>query len=98
MRRCNTVTRHRKWEYPHTAIMGLDGARRAGWAKYYAEANYARELEAVNEAFREALVPELYALMHAVLWERAPVAFARAYRVQTLLDEYVRTHPQRAQT
>jgi hypothetical protein len=75
---------------------GLDASRRVGWAKYFDEVEYSRQLQTLCDLYRdriEVLVPEFLVLVESVLHERNVEAFNRAWRVQTLIDEYQRGAP-----
>jgi hypothetical protein len=77
-------------------VAELDARRRVGWAKYYQRTEEAEQLRAVNYALRgriEDLVPEFLALLDAVLHDRNPAAFAKAYRVQQLIDRVIAGSP-----
>lgn len=78
--------------YPDAIFLRLEGSCRVGWAKYYEEARRADQLEHANTVLLdrvETLIPELLDLTDDVLFERNLVAFARAYRVRRLVDEFL---------
>jgi len=78
-------------------VLGLDSSRRVGWAKYYSEVEIGRQMQTLCDVYRdriEVLVPEFLVLVDSVLHERNIEAFAKAWRVQSLIDEYHRGSPQ----
>lgn len=79
-------------------VLGLDASRRVGWARYFEEAKRANDLERAAAVLREridTLVPEFLHLVDSVLHDRNLEAFGQAYRVQSLLDEYVQHRAKR---
>jgi hypothetical protein len=76
-------------------VLAIDTSRRVGWARYYSEAERNSHLQTLCEAYRDridVLVPEFLGLVEAVLHERNLEAFAKAYRVQTLIEQFEHEH------
>lgn len=81
-----------------TPLDGLEASRRVGWARFYDELERCGQLEAVNNMLRQrihTLVPELLDLVDAVLTKRNVDAFAAAYRIRTLVDEFLEREARR---
>lgn len=80
-------------------VLGIDASRRVGWARYYSEAEHARQLQLLCDAYRDridVLVPEFLGLVDAVLHDRNLEAFGLAYRVQRVIEDYeTRRRPHR---
>ena len=77
-------------------VVGLEGQRRYAWARYYQEqerAEQALTAVMVQRERTETLIPELLALVDAVLHRPAPVAFGRAYHVERIIVEYLNGQP-----
>ena len=79
-------------QYPDAVFMRLEGTARYAFAIMYQERRRADEAEHLNNVLVdrvETIVPELLGLVDDVLYERNPVAFYRAYRIKTLVEEFV---------
>ena len=82
-------------------VLGIDGARRYAWWRAYSAEDRERQLHILLDAYRDridVLVPELFHLVDSVLHERNLEAFAQAYRVQTLIEQFEATHHQHRHT
>ena len=74
---------------------GLEASRRVAWARFYDELEHNGQLERVNNILRDritTLLPVLLDLLDAVLSKRNVDAFAEAYRIRTLIDEFIDEH------
>lgn len=70
-------------------VAALDASRRVGWARYYQEREVAERLE---DRLR-TLVPAILDLVDAVLYEKNCDAFARAYRLDQLVQRVIGPRP-----
>jgi hypothetical protein len=87
--------RRRSAEPWQQIMLGIDASRRVGWARYYSEAEHSQQLQALCDTYQdriEILVPEFLGLIDSVLHDRNLEAFARAYRVQVVIEQYERNH------
>jgi hypothetical protein len=78
---------------PDYVLASANAWGRAGWAKWYSEVENNESLRILNAVLRdriEVLLPEFLALVNAVLYEREPVAFARAWRVKQVVDDFLK--------
>jgi hypothetical protein len=78
--------------YPAAVFLGLDGARRYAFAKWYDSEDARAELQRLNDALEDrigTLVPVTLSLVDSVLHDRNIEAFHKAWQVQTVIDEYV---------
>jgi hypothetical protein len=74
------------------AAAGLDASRRVAWARFYEEADRASQLSQANAMLRERLailIPILYDLIDSVLSKRNMDAFAEAYRIKGIIEDYL---------
>jgi hypothetical protein len=74
------------------SVDGAEASRRAAWAKYYEELEQNRSLVQLNEILRDrvtVLLELLHQMTEAVLTKKKIDAFAMAYHVQEMIDEFL---------